>query len=61
MMKRKRLAVIGIMMIVALGLSLLAAGLNDFARWGGYMPLLQIGPLLLLFVVGSLALPRRSR
>lgn len=51
------LRMIGILLGVALGLALLAGALDSFGRFGGYLPLVQYGPLLLLFLVGSFAGP----
>lgn len=55
------LRLLAVLLIVALGLALLAGGLDEFGRFGGYLPLVQYGPLLVLFVVGSFLTPGRKR
>jgi hypothetical protein len=52
-----------LLFVVAMGFALLAGALDDHGRWGGYLPVLHYGPLLLLFLAGSLVMPsgRRSR
>jgi len=61
-MKMSRRMLLGILMVViAIGFALLAGALDDHGRWGGYLPALHYGPLIVLFLAGSLVMPHGRR